>query len=462
MYRQVLLDRMTAAQRLHWHRRWAAALLAAHGAKAGEIASELALHFERGEQPVQASGQLAIVAGRALERGAAHEVLAATGRALAIGRGQLGPDLELELRVLEGVALTRLHVVSAPEVAAAFDRALALRTETAPAWPRALQGAWWGSFARGELGQARSLAAQMLALAERGDAGLRLAAHNAMGLVHMIVGEVAAARAELELALEVHAREGMSLPPTQFVQDPGVEATCALAIVCWVAGQPRRAREMAGHAATLAARHRHGVSEVTALSAAAILHALALEFDAVHAITERLYAVIREQGLPTAQSDFGWLHGRVLVARGQVDEGLQEMRTAARSAEQVGMRFGLCGYHTHHVSACLEAGFVDEARSSVDAGIELADSHGGHLVLPALLRQRAEMLAKEGDSKAADAALKRAIATARANGAAYFELLALATARRLPSPLADAVRLRELVALYEGDPSPHLAEARNA
>ena len=136
------------------------------------------------------------------------------------------------------------------------------------------------------------------------------------------------------------------------------------------------------------------------------------------------------------------------------------MRTAARTAEQLGMRFGLCGYHTHHVAACLEAGLVDEARASVDAGITLAESQGGHLVLPALLRQRAEMLALEGDSKAADATLKRAIVTARANGAAYFELLALATARRLHSPLADAVRLRELVALYEGDPSPHLAEAR--
>ena len=102
----------------------------------------------------------------------------------------------------------------------------------------------------------------------------------------------------------------------------------------------------------------------------AILHALAREFDDVFELTQRLYGVIREHALPTAQSDFGWLRGRALVARGQVDEGLRLMREAARSAEETGMRFGLCGYYTHHVSACLALGLVEEARAS-DLGMVL-------------------------------------------------------------------------------------------
>jgi hypothetical protein len=265
---------------------------------------------------------------------------------------------------------------------------------------------------------------------------------------------------QLEAALAIHANEGMDLPPAQFVQDPGVEAMCALALVLWVGGEPRRARESVRRAAELAAASRHALSEVTALSTGAILHALAREFDEVFELTQRLYAVTQEHSLPTTQSDSGWLHGRALVARGQVDEGLLLMREAARSAEGSGMRFGLCGYHTHHVSACLAVGLVEEARASVDAGIALAERIGGHLVLPALLRQRAEMLARDGDQQTAEAVLGRAIALARATGAAYFELLALATARRLGSPLANPTRLAELLALYEGDPAPHLDEAR--
>lgn len=460
MYRQVLYDQLAPAQRVQWHRQWAAALASAYGSAAGDVAAELALHYERGDMKAEAAQQLAIVSARALGRGAAHEALTAARRALELGRGELAKAQELELRVLEGVALTRLHVVSDPRVAAAFDRALALRAEGAPAWPRALQGAWWVHYARAEMGQARSLAMQMLALADRGDAALRLAAQNAMGLVHMLAGELVPAREQLEAALEILAKERTQLPPTQFVQDPGVEAMCVLAVVCWLGGEPRRGRELADSAAALAATNRHALSEMTALSAAAIIHTLARDFDTVYQLTDRLYGVIHEHDLPSTQSDFGWLRGRALVARAQGEEGLALMREAARSAEEAGMRFGLCGYHTHHAAACLSLGLRDDARASVEAGIAMAERMGGHLVLPALLRQRAEMLAEDGDMETATAVLSRAIATARSTGSLYFELLALVTARRWRSPLADAKRLAGLLALYDGEAVPHLEEAR--
>jgi Flp pilus assembly protein TadD len=196
------------------------------------------------------------------------------------------------------------------------------------------------------------------------------------------------------------------------------------------------------------------------LSAQAILHAFAREFGTVYELTERLYAVIREHGLPTGRSDFAWLHGRALVARGQVEEGLREMREAAESAEELGMRFGLCGYHHHHVQACLEAGQVSAARESAEAGIALANRLGGHMVLPGLLAQRGELLAMAGDEQAASEAFDAAAGMARANGSAFFELLALAGAQYRRNAASDPARLRELLALYEGDPSPRIAEIR--
>jgi hypothetical protein len=197
------------------------------------------------------------------------------------------------------------------------------------------------------------------------------------------------------------------------------------------------------------------------LSAQAIVHALAREFDTVYEITERLYAVIQKHGLPTGRSDFAWLHGRALVARDQVEEGLREMRQAANSADELGMRFGLCGYHHHHVQACLEAGQVAQARASADEGIALARRLGGHMVLPGLLTQRAELLAAEGEEALAKDALLAAIETSRENGSAFFELLALAAAQRLLlTEVADPGRLHELLALYRGDPSPRIAEIR--
>jgi DNA-binding winged helix-turn-helix (wHTH) protein len=460
MYRQVLLDGVAPAQKLQWHRQWAAALAAAYGPAAADMAAELSLHYERGQLPAAAAQQLAIVCARALDRGAAHEALAAARRALVLGDGRLATALELELRVMEGVALTRLHVVADPQVAAAFGRALALRAEREPAWTRALQGAWWVHFARGEFAQARELAEQMERLAATGDEGLRLAARTAGGFVKMLWGDTTGGRAEFEAAQELHAREGLRLAPSQFVQDPGVEVASGLALACWLGGEPQRARELARHAAVRAASNGHALSETTALSAQAILHALAREFDAVYEITERLYAVIRDHGLPAGRSDFAWLHGRALVARGQVEEGLREMRNAAESADELGMRFGLCGYHHHHVQACLEAGQVTQARESAEAGIALATRLGGHMVLPGLLAQRAELLAMAGEDKAATQALRAAIDMARTKGSAFFELVALAAAQHQRNAAGDPARLRELLALYAGDPSPRIAEIR--
>jgi DNA-binding winged helix-turn-helix (wHTH) protein len=460
MYRQVLLEGVPPAQKLQWHRQWAAALAAAYGTAAPEMAAELALHYARGQLPAAAAQQLAIVAARALDRGAAREALAAARRALTQADGQLAAPLELELRVLEGVALTRLHVAADPQVAAAFGRALALHAEHAPAWTRALQGAWWVHFARGEFAEARELAGQMHRLAAKGDAGLRLAARIAAGFVQMLCGDTSGGRAELEAAQELLAREDLRLAPSQFVQDPGVEVESGLALACWLSGEPRRARELAQHAASRAASNRHALSETTALSAQAILHALAREFDVVHDLTERLYAVIRDHGLPAGRSDFAWLHGRALVARGQLEEGLREMREAAASAEELGMRFGLCGYHHHHVQACLIAGQVAQARESADAGIALAARLGGHMVLPGLLAQRGELLAMAGDEKAATQAFRAATGMARSNGSVFFELVALAAAQHCGNPAADAARLRELLALYDGDSSPRIAEFR--
>jgi tetratricopeptide (TPR) repeat protein len=462
LYRQVLYDRLAQAQRMQWHRQWAAALAVAYGSEVSEMASELALHLERGQLPVPAAEQLLVVAARALERGAAIEALAAVQHGLLLGNGKLDKAIELELRVLEGVALTRLHVIADPKVAQAFTRALALQAEGTPAWPRALQGAWWAHFARGEFGDAYALASQMLALAASGNVGLSLAAHNAMGIVSLVRGDIARARDELESAFDIHAREGMNLSPKHHVQDPGVEVASGLALACWVAGEPQRARHLARHAAQHAASIHHARSELAALFANALLHTFAHEFDTVYQLAERLYAVIRDHGLPAATGDFAWLRGGALAARGQIEEGLSEMRQAAHRAQELGMRSGLCGYHYHHAQACLDAGQPAQARASVKEGITLAEHLGGHLVLPGLLAQRAEMLTEEGEQDAATTSLRTAICSAREKGSAFFELLALAAAQRLHNPAADPARLHKLLALYDQDPSPAIVAIRDA
>jgi DNA-binding winged helix-turn-helix (wHTH) protein len=461
IYREVLYERLPALQRLQWHRQWATVLAGTHASRLAEAAAELALHFERGDAPADAAAQLAIVSARAMACGAPGDALQAARHGLVLARGQLDAALELELRVSEAVALTRLKVVTDPEVIAAFERALALGPLDSPAWQRALHGAWWAAFSRADLGKARELAAQMLEqAARRNDASLRLAGLNAIGMIQMVTGEFDAARRSLGDALDIYAKVAHELPPTRFVLDPGVEAAEGLAIVCWLAGEPERARQLAAEAVSLAAANRHPLSEVTALYAAAIVHALAGEFSTVRSLTERLYSVIQEHALPERRSGFAWLHGQSLVGSDRTDEGLAEMLAAAETSRELGIRAGLVGFHYHYAVACQQAGREAEAVVSNEAGLALSAELGETMLLSAMLLMRAQAELARGAREAAGASLESAIATARSQGASLFELQALAFAQAQGLGMADRQRLLDLLAPYAEDPSPLIAAVR--
>lgn len=462
LYRQVLYERLPALQRMQWHRQWARVLEAGQGSGTVEGAAALALHFERGEAPLEAAAQHALVAARAMALGAPREALLAARRGLELASGRLGLGFEQELRSLEAVALSRERAITDAEVAAAFERARALGPADGPGWQRTLQGCWWGHFARAEFGPARALAAEMLALAEqRGDAALRLAGLNAMGIVQMSTGEFTGARAQLESAIDVHAGLPAGLEPTSFVQDPGAEPVFALVLVYWIVGEPVRARELAESAVARAVASRHPPSEAMALYTASILHALAGEFEQAHALTERLCVLVRDQVLPVKRSGFAWLHGHALVALGRADEGLAEMRAAAAEAHRLGILTGLVGFHYHHAMACRLAGQADEARASVDAGLALAEERGETTVWALLLALQAEFEIAAGDSEAAAATFRRAASGAREQGAVFHEIQVLASAQAHGSSAAEPARLRQLLQRYEGDPSPVIAAARD-
>lgn len=455
LYRQALYDTLPAAQRMQWHRRWAEVLGRGHAGPPDEIAAELALHFERGGAPEQAAGQLALVASRAMARGAATEAVQAAEQGLALlGAGATGP-LALELQSLKAVALTRLRLITDPRVAEAFAQARALGPAAGLAWQRTLQGCWWLHFSRAEHAQARTLAAEMLALAERDDdAALRVAGLNAMGLVLMLTGEFEAARDCLEGALAAHMALHDEAPPTTFVQDPGIEARLALVLVLWTLGQPVRARALAESAIGRAKDRRHPLSKSTALYAAAILHAWAGEYDAVLALTTRIEALVRRNGLPARLGGFGWLQGHAWVLHGRVDEGLALMRGAARDAQAAGLREGLAGFHYHLALACRAAGRPEEAAASARAGLDFADASGERMMAPLLMMELALLLPQDE----AAPVWRQALDEARAHGALFQQLLIGAAA---PPALVDRQALQQLLARYEDDHGPVLAQIRD-
>ncbi len=461
LYRHAIHQKLSVSQSVPWHRAWARALQRHHDGDPADLAAALALHFERGREPAAAAARLVDVAARAIERGAPGEAVRAARHGVALLAGAPDRACEQSLRLLEALALTRIHVVSEPEVAEAFARTSAFDDIDSPARVRAAHGRWWVRFSRGELDAARRLAQDMRSRGEHsGDAMQRVTGLCATGMTLAMCGELTAARGALEAALEERAACADAASAGPFVQEPGVEAGGVLALVSWIAGDFAAARTHAARAVDLAVALRHPLSEVTALYMAASVHALAGEFDVVETLIGRLHEVIERHALSTTSSGFDWLHGRALLARGNVDEGLAQMRRAAEGARRCGLRVTYDGFHYHHAEACRIAGQLDAAESSAREGLALASESGARLLESGLWRQLALTLAAKGDAAGAESAGRQAVAAARTQGAVFHEVMALAAAREQGWRVEEPARLGELLAGGLSDPSPSLAAAR--
>jgi DNA-binding winged helix-turn-helix (wHTH) protein/tetratricopeptide (TPR) repeat protein len=470
LYRHVLYQRQGPAQRVQWHRRIAVALRDAYGKDSVDVAAELAVHFERGEQFAAAIGQLIVVAGKALGRTAGQEALHCARHGLQLlskvhDEGQR-QAIELDLRVLEGVALSQLQVISAPEIGSAFDRARALceRVADSPAHARALHGLWWVTFARGDLDRARELAQRLLVLAQTGaDASLLLAGSSAMGLTLAHRGELLDARRHLHAAIDVYVRIGDHLPPGMFVQDPGVEAMGYLAVLSWWTGEPRLARQFAHDAVALATRIRHPFSQLIAHDLTSVLHHFAGEVEPALRAAERVFELLAEHHLENFPGACTWVHGHAVAAMGDVDRGLAEMREGEQACRRVGLLIGLTGFEFTYAQACIAAGRNAEAWSAIERGLALAHAGNERALLSPLHRLRAHVSLQRGDLAGADASYRMALEVARAQGAPYFELAALLGCSSIANPPLEAVgkRLHELARIYQDESTPMIVAARS-
>ena len=77
LYQQVLYERLGTTRRMQLHRRIGARLEAGYGAQAGEIAAQLAVHFERGGEIAAGRALLQQAGDNAARRHAYHEAIAA-------------------------------------------------------------------------------------------------------------------------------------------------------------------------------------------------------------------------------------------------------------------------------------------------------------------------------------------------------------------------------------------------
>jgi hypothetical protein len=279
LYQQVLYQRISSAQRARLHWRIGARLEVGHGAQAGDIAAELAIHFERGRDYQRAVQYLRHAGERSIERSAYVEAVAHCTKGLEMLRMLLDTPAraqqELAMRIPLGQALVATRGQAAPEVGHTYIRARALcqRVGDLSQLIQVMFGLWQFHNVRAEFQPMRVLSEELLALAQH--------PHNPMHLLgaHYIRGATLFCLGEFGPSWEHWAQSLAHYDPQQrhaqtflFCFDLGVFSLCWAPHSLWHLGYLDQALTMSRQALAMAQELAHPFSLAAALDYAAMLH----------------------------------------------------------------------------------------------------------------------------------------------------------------------------------------------
>jgi DNA-binding winged helix-turn-helix (wHTH) protein/predicted ATPase len=458
-HRTVLASRVSIAQRVGLHCRIGARLERAYGARAGEIAGELAMHFEAGRDFEHGLLYRVRAADNALRHHGHREAVQHAQHALELLRAlPESPERlrqELHVQTMLGTALIA-RGWAAPEVAAALARAhelckrLGLTVELFPI----LVGYFGYHVTRAELAVSRELAQELVDLASAtDDTAVRLCAHNAAGMVAFYGGDFETTLAEAERGIAVY-------DPVEHHQDRAivfrgqvVGGIVHAAWAHWACGAVDRAVARIREAVDVARRIAHPLTLAYACHFAAAFFAVLRDRDAAAVFGDEAIQLSQEHGFDLYASLAGLHRG---WQRGDPDD----MRNAVAAYEAMGARFGLPTHLALVVSAYEAAGRTTDALAVLEHAVATARETDAHYWDAELERLRGVLAP---DPRDAAACFERAIAIARRQRAASFELRAttsLARLRRDAGGGEGRTRLAAVLAKFtEGFATADLREA---
>jgi tetratricopeptide (TPR) repeat protein len=205
LYQEVTYARVPAGRQARLHQRIGERAEQGYGARAAEIAAELAVHFERGRDYHRAARYLQLAGENAARRSAYQEAISQLTKGLELLKTL--PDTpervrqEIALQIALGHALLASKGYAAPEVEKTYTRALELCRQVGETLQLIFVLGRLVPFYqnRGEFQTARELAEQMMQLAQRAqDPHLFALAHARLGSTLYYLGELTSARTLLE------------------------------------------------------------------------------------------------------------------------------------------------------------------------------------------------------------------------------------------------------------------------
>jgi DNA-binding winged helix-turn-helix (wHTH) protein/predicted ATPase len=440
LYRELLYDRTPATRRSLSHARVGRRLEAAWIGRLDAISSELAEHFERGNELARAIPHHQQAAAKAMRRSANKEAVSHLRRALdviaAIADDYERTKVEVELRIGLGAAYMATRGFGAPEVLEAYSRAEALCEhlgESADIFP-ALWGQWLFRWGRSEVDVAWQLCERLLTLAEKsGHAGLKLQAHHAAWATAFGRGKLAEVCAHAQAGLALYdAKIHQAMASSYGNHDASACARYFTALSLALAGEEEPARVAADNALAVARSLNDPFSlALTLFFASAVEQVLGdVALAARHA--EASMQIAMEHDLAMLRAWSAGVAGWCAAEGGNPDRGIALLTEAIAALRATQSRHFLSYLLGLLAEAQMKAGHHADAVKAVEDGIALVDASGERYYSAEIYRLHGELLARapHRQKRKAQASFRAAINLARQQGAAALEQRAKESLRR--------------------------------
>jgi DNA-binding winged helix-turn-helix (wHTH) protein/predicted ATPase len=393
LYQNVLYERVLLSRRGQIHQRIGEQLEALYGDRAGEIAAELAMHFERGSSDRKAVRYLKQAADNDIRRFAYRDAVELSRRALQLLEKL--PDSaerdrqELAIQINMGMPLIATEGYAAPGVGSLYARAreLCRRLGETPETSLVFWGLWTVHLVRAELSIAREIAGEFLQLP-----GLLPYPSLAMEITLTHLGEFAPALEYFDKALSLVDPERHRYDAFRYSQNPGVGTRCHAAWALWFIGAPDMALKRMQEALDLASdlSEPHGLAHT--LFFKAVLHQLRREDGAALECSEAAIAISREHGLvlyeATAMVSRGW----ALTQQGRYDEAIAQIRRGIAGYQATGTELLRPHFLALLAEALARAGKVDEGLAVLEDALAVANGTDERYYQAELYRLKGELL----------------------------------------------------------------------
>ncbi len=318
---------------------------------------------------------------------------------------------------------------------------------------------WTSVFVSGDLPGAIAAADQMLDFARRGDDPTsRAFAHSAQVMSRFYRGDFIGAD-------EHFARFGALLEtaPLKLFPSNVVNTSAYASLIAWILGHPDQARARMARAIAFARDTQNPTDLAFARYFEGWLYWLLGEPRLSEAATEQALKLCEEHGFTylrhLTRSVLGWSKARA----GRTSEGIALIRDGLSGVASIGARIGIRNLLTSLAEAQAHDGAIGDALNTLEDA--LRENPEEAVFQPNILKVRAELRLKLGQSELAEADYREAIALAQKMGAKAFELQATMGLARMRQARGARAAARDLLApvynwFTEGFETPDLKDAK--